>query len=112
MYANKPIFGQGYAATRLWEYEVSPHNTFVMHWADYGIFGILLIPLMFFYASYNIMKFGNQNQKYLAYLIITYFTLSCFFSHNMLEQPLQIASIIILSVIGYKAKNRYLEESL
>jgi len=112
MYANKPIFGEGYASTRLWEYKVSPHNTFVMHWADYGIFGILLIPLMFFSSSYNIFKFGNQNQKYLAYLILTYFTFSCFFSHNMLEQPLQIASIIILSVIGYKAKNRYLEESL
>jgi len=106
MYTSSPIVGSGYASTRLWDHEVSPHNTFVMHWADYGIFGILLMPLMFFLSSLNIFKFGDSKQKDIAILIIIYFTLSSLFSHNMLEQPLQIASIVMLSIIGYKAKNK------
>ncbi|HIP27496.1 MAG TPA: O-antigen ligase domain-containing protein [Flavobacteriaceae bacterium] len=112
MYTSNPIFGTGYASTRLWDYNVSPHNTLAMHWADYGIFGILLIPLMFFFSSVNIFKYGNRNQRHLAFLIITYFLLSCFFSHNMLEQPLQIAPIIMLSVIGHKVRNKYIQRDL
>ncbi len=110
IYLDNPILGKGYASTRLWDHVVSPHNTFAMVWADYGIFGIILIPLMFFFSSYNIVKFGNREQKHLAVLILTYFTLACFFSHNMLEQPAQVASIVILSVLGDKAKNRYMKE--
>jgi O-antigen ligase len=111
MYMTNPIFGSGYASTRLWDYQVSPHNTLVMHWADYGLFGLLLIPLMFLFATLNIFKFGKSDHKKLAISIMLYFTLSSFFSHNMLEQPLQIASIVMLSVIGYKAKKRFYEEN-
>jgi O-antigen ligase len=110
MYTSNPIFGSGYASTRLWDHYVSPHNTFVMHWADYGLFGVLLIPLMFLFSSFNIFKYGNSNQKKLAVAIIFYFALSSFFSHNMLEQPLQIASIVMLSVIGYKVKKKFYQE--
>ena len=111
IYLDNPILGKGYATTRLWDYRVSPHNTFAMVWADYGIFGIFLIPLMFFFSSYNIVKFGSKEQKQLSILIITSFALSCLFSHNMLEIPLQIASIIILSVLGEKAKNNYIKRN-
>jgi len=110
MYMTNPIFGSGYAATRIWDYQVSTHNTFVMHWADYGLFGVLLVPLMFFFATLNLFRFGTSDQKKLAFLVMVYFTLSSFFSHNMLEQPLQIASIVMLSVIGYKAKKRVYED--
>jgi len=111
MYMSNPIFGSGYASTRLWDYQVSPHNTFVMHWADYGLFGVLLMPLMFLFASLSIFRFGTSSQKKLALSVILYFILSSFFSHNMLEQPLQIASMVMLSVIGYKAKKRFYEEA-
>lgn len=111
MYTSNPIFGSGYASTRIWDYQVSPHNTFVMHWADYGLFGVLLIPLMFLFSTLNIFRFGTSDQKKLALSILLYFTLSSFFSHNMLEQPLQIASIVMLSVIGYKAKKRFYQEN-
>ena len=107
MFMDKPIFGNGFASTRLWHYPVSPHNTFVMHWADYGIFGILIIPMMLFFGSKYIFKYAKKEHKHLALLVIIYFMLSCIFSHNMLDQPLQLAVIMALSAIGYKAKLNY-----
>ena len=104
MYTNSPILGNGYASTRLWDFPVAPHNTFIMHWADYGILGILLIPLLLYFATYNIYKYGKKLHKELAFLIMTYFILASFFSHNMLESPFRIAAIIILSALGLKAK--------
>ena len=110
MYTSNPIFGSGYASTRLWEHEVAPHNTFAMHWAEHGILGILLIPLMFFYASKYIFKFATKNQKQLTVSILIYFSFSCLFSHNVLNQPFQIASIIMIAVIGHKAQQKYFSE--
>jgi O-antigen ligase len=112
MFMDKPVFGNGFASTRLWHFPVSPHNTFVMHWADYGIFGMLIIPMMLFFASYYIFKYARREHRQLALLIILYFTLSSFFSHNMLDQPLQLAVIMALSVIGYKAKLNYLRGNI
>jgi len=108
MYAENPIFGSGYGATTFWDYKVSTHNTFAMNWADYGIFGILIIPLMFFFSSYYIFKYGTQANKQLAWLVLIYFTFSSFTSHNMLEIPLQLGTIMALSTIGYKAYQKYL----
>ena len=107
MYANHPIIGNGYASTRLWDLHVAPHNTFVMHWADYGIFGIVIIPLLLYLASYQIYQYGRKSEKDLALLLIVYFTLASFVSHNMLGNPFRIAALVILSVLGLKAKEFY-----
>jgi len=108
MFMDRPILGNGFAATRLWKYNVGPHNTFATHWAEYGIFGMLIIPMMLFFSSRYIFIYGKKDHKQLALLVIIYFTISSFFSHNMLDQPLQLASVITLSVIGYKAKLKYI----
>jgi len=107
MFMDKPVFGYGFAATRLWEYRVSPHNTFVMHWAEFGFFGLLIIPLLLFLVSVDIFKYGSKTQKDKAILIIIFFSVSCFFSHNMLEQQLDVAALVALSIMGLKSKKNF-----
>jgi len=107
MFADEPIFGNGFASTRLWQYKVSPHNTFALNWADFGFFGVLIIPLLLYFATYNIFKFGSNNQKNIALLTIIYFIGSSFFSHNMLEQPLSVGIMVALAVMGHKSKNNF-----
>ena len=104
MFQSNPIFGAGYSSTRLWNHRVSPHNTFIMNWADYGLFGILIIPLLIYLSCYYIFRFGKKEYKHMAILISIYFIFSSFFSHNMLETPFQLASMILLSSLGLKAK--------
>jgi len=104
MFADNPVLGAGYAATRLWQYQWSPHNTFAEHWAEFGILGILIIPLLLYLISIDIFRYGDTNQKQMTVLVIIYFVGACFFSHNMLEQPLNVATLVAISVMGYKAR--------
>jgi len=86
---------------------VSPHNTFALNWADFGFFGVLIIPLLLYFSTYNIFKFGSNNQENIALLTIIYFIGSSFFSHNMLEQPLSVGIMVALAVMGHKSKNNF-----
>jgi len=110
MFADNPLFGSGFAATRLWDHKVGPHNTFAAHWAEFGLFGMFIIPLLLFLSTYNIFKYANSEQKQVAILVIIYFITSSFFSHNMLDQPFQVAVIIALATIGYKRKTLLRED--
>jgi hypothetical protein len=104
MFMDKPLLGNGYVSTRIWKYRVSPHNTFAMLWADYGLVGMSIIPLLFFLSTFYIFIYADKESRQMAILVILYFTFSSFFSHNMLEQPFQLATLMALSVVGYKAK--------
>jgi O-antigen ligase len=106
-FVDNPLFGEGFGATILWEHPVGPHNIFAMLWAEQGIFGFFLIPILFLLTTLNIFKYGNIEQKQLAILFIILFTLSGLFSHDMLSSVTIIAFITIVSTIGYKAKKRH-----
>lgn len=101
LFANNPILGTGLAATSpnmsTWPYRVGPHNTFARQWAEFGLIGLLIIPLMLFAASYNVFKGHNTENKQLAVLFSVYFIVASFFSHNMFEQEFQIAGMILIA---------------
>jgi len=110
MFMNKPLLGNGFLSTRLWEYNVSPHNTIAMTLADFGLFGLLLILLMLWVTTYNIFKYGQKEERQLAWLFIPFFLLSSSFSHNMLEMPFIVATIVLMATLGYKSKNNFFLE--
>ena len=112
IFKDNPIWGGGLGSTLFWEHPVGPHNTFAMLWADQGLFGMLLIPLLFFLATYNIFKYGNKEQKQLAILFIIAYTISCFFSHGRLSNITAIAFITIIASIGYNTKRLYFQGKL
>lgn len=108
MFADNPFVGSGYAATRLWDYRVAPHNTFAMQWAEFGFFGFLIIPLIVILSTYNVLKYGERKDKQMAITFILYFIIACFFSHNIFEQPFRIAGLVIVSTLGYNKKKKFL----
>ncbi len=110
LFMDHPITGVGMGATThgktsLWPYKVGPHNTFAANWAEFGLLGVLFIPLLLFSSTYLIFIGNNKELKQLAVLFILFFVTQSFFSHNMLEQPYQLAAAVMLSIIG--VKNRY-----
>lgn len=110
LFMDHPITGVGIGATTggrtfLWPHNVGPHNTFAANWAEFGLLGVLFIPLLLFSSTYLIFIGNNKELKQLAVLFIIFFVTQSFFSHNMLEQPYQLAAAVMLSVLG--VKNRY-----
>lgn len=104
MFADHPILGNGFAATRMWEYRVGPHNTFALTWADFGLIGVLIIPTFLFFTTYNVIKNSKKEYRDIGILFIFYFTLSSFFSHNMLEEGFNICGAVIIATLGIKNK--------
>ena len=108
MFMQRPVLGNGFATTRTWHHRVGPHNTFAMQWAEMGIWGMLIVPLLFLFSTFDVFKYGSSNQKHIAILVIIFFTFSCFFSHNMFDQQLDIAALVAVSVMGYKSRKKVL----
>ncbi len=109
MFRDSPLIGQGFGSTLFWDHPVGPHNTFAMLWADQGLFGLLLIPLLFYFTTYNIFKYGDKGQKQLAVLFIIAYGLSCIFAHTRLFSITAIAFITAIAAMGYNTKKSYLQ---
>ena len=109
VFTDNPIFGKGLGSTIFWHHPVGPHNTFAMLWAEQGIFGFILLPLLFFVSTINIFKYGKQEHKQLAVLSIVTYTVGCFFSHDILSAVTVIALMAIVSTIGHKMKKLHLK---
>jgi hypothetical protein len=106
IFMNNPIFGAGFASTRIWEYPVGPHNTIMMTFAEFGIFAILIVPLFLFINLYKAHHFKIKEYYDMTILFTIYYLLSCMFSHNMLEQSFNIAGIIIISTLLNKKSQK------
>ncbi len=106
MFYESPFYGNGFASTRLWNYHVGPHNTIALTLAEFGVFGFLIVPLLLFVSTYKIFISKNKELKQIAFSFVIYYLYSCMFSHNMLEQTFNYASIVILSILGLKEINK------
>lgn len=104
MFKENPVFGGGFFATRFWDYKVAAHNTFATNWAEYGVLGLLIIPLLLFSVTYNIFRAKDKENKQVAILFIIHFVIASFFSHNQLEQEYQLAAVALISVLGLPSK--------
>jgi len=109
MFADRPVFGNGFASTSLWDYGVSPHNSFALLLAEFGLIGGLFIPSFLYLSTYKIFKYKNREYKGIAILFIVYFMLFSMVSHNMLTYAFNITAAIILATIGYKNQDKGVE---
>lgn len=105
MFSSSPIFGNGFASTRLWEYSVGPHNSFARTWAEFGVIGLFIIPLFLLTSTYKVIRSGIKEYKSIGVLFIIYYSYSSMFSHNMLDQGFNYAGAIIIATLGYKNYN-------
>ena len=111
IFTDNPVLGKGLGKTIFWHHPVGPHNTFTMLSAEQGIFGLILLPLLFFVSTVNIFKYGKKEHKHLAVLSIITYTLGSFFSHDMLSSVTVIMLMVIIATIGYKMKQIYLKNN-
>jgi len=102
MFADNPIFGNGFASTRLWEYRVAPHNSFARTFAEFGLFGIFIIPSFLYFTTRKVFKSMDKNYRDIGILFIVYYVLSSMFSHNMLDQAFNMVGAIIIATLGSK----------
>lgn len=105
MFANHPVFGNGFASTTLWDWPESTHNLYVLHWANYGLFGMVLIPLLMFILLYK----SQGNAKTTIWLFIFVFMFRSMFSHNTLDIYYLITSISLAMAMNIQSQKGYLK---
>jgi O-antigen ligase len=105
MFEDKPIFGNGYASTKLWDWPESTHNLFVSNWADYGFFGVILIPLLMFFLLRN----SKGDTRTIISLFIFIFMFRSLFTHNSLDIYYFITSISLAMAMNIKSREGYIK---
>lgn len=86
VFADSPLVGSGFNATRAWSYSVSVHNMFILMLAEFGIVGGL------FYAFFLSSIFSIRSN--LGPIIFTLVFMLSFFSHSIFD--LSYYSLLIL----------------
>ncbi|WP_088889148.1 O-antigen ligase family protein [Leptolyngbya ohadii] len=84
MFLERPIFGYGIGSTSDYSitgFTVSTHNMFLLHAAEYGIVGFLILPLII-YAS---TRWATGETRKIAAVFILVILISSLFSHTVLD---------------------------
>ena len=105
LFADSPFFGDGFAATRLWDHRVSPHNTFAVTLAEFGLFGLLMIPSFLYLTTYKLFKSSPKEYRDIGVLFIVYYVSFCMFTHGMLNYAVNMVAAVI--IVTLESKNRY-----
>jgi O-antigen ligase len=103
MFVDSPVFGNGYASTKLWDSPESTHNLFIAHWADYGIFGVMLIPLLMFL----LLRKSEGDTRTVIWLFIVIFMFRSMFTHNSLDIYYFITSMSLAMAMNIKSREGY-----
>lgn len=104
LFADNPFFGDGFAATRIWDERVSPHNTFAVTLAEFGLFGLLIIPSFLFLTTYKLFKNSAKEYRDIAILFIVYYLSFSMFTHGMLSYSINMVAAVV--IVTLEAKNR------
>jgi len=93
-----PVFGGGYAATRIWSYGVSVHNMFILMLAEFGLIGLL------WYADFlrRIFRFPGRFGLVLGPLM----TIESLFTHSYFD----LAHYMLLVMLYWRLSGLVAEE--
>ncbi len=106
MYADNPFFGAGFAATRLWDYSVSPHNTFAVTLAEYGLVGLLIVPSFLYLTTYQLFRTPIKEYRDMGILFIVYYASFCMFTHGMLTYSVNMVAAVFLVTLESKSRHQ------
>jgi len=101
IYTQNPFFGNGFAATRVWEYPVSPHNFYATSLAEYGLLAILILPLLLYMVKINAQGMILQT----AYIFIFFIAIKSIFTHNILESIFYIFCFSLMFAMSENSKS-------
>lgn len=102
MFADNPFTGAGFGATRTWDVAVSAHNLYAVHWAEYGIFGMLILPLLLFLLYWK----AKGEIKKVIFLFIIFILFRSIFTHNTLDSYYILASYSIIMLLNLNSRRK------
>jgi len=105
LFADSPFFGSGFGATRLWDYRVSPHNTLAVTIAEFGLFGLMIIPSFLYLITSKLFKNHAKEYRDLGILFIIYFSSFSMFTHGMLIYPFNMVAAVMIATLELRNRN-------
>jgi len=106
VFQQYPWFGAGLGYTREWDYNISPHNMYLMMAAEGGMLGLAL------FISLLVILWRNTDN--IGRLLVVLFAVRSISSHNMLDQAttLVMLVLIVLSYTNVKAHSAHIKKEL
>jgi O-antigen ligase len=95
MFADRPIFGSGVAASLTWSFEKSSHNQYLNMMVDHGILGMFFLPLLVLAICWR----ATADVKPTAIALGTFISWWGFFSHNIFSERYILLSFALLSAM-------------
>ena len=101
-FANNPLLGGGLALTYHWAHDISTHNIYLFHMAEFGIVGLFLYPLLL--VALLLGARGEARKTgiaFVAFLFIIGFT-----SHNVLDGFHTLLAIAVMASWSFKSRTK------
>jgi O-antigen ligase len=105
MFLERPIFGYGIGSTydrNITGFSVSTHNTYLLYLAEYGVLGIMILPLAI-YAVIHRARGETRNISIIFALFILFISL---FSHTILSLNSYLISFAMMAVMSESSQTR------
>jgi O-Antigen ligase len=109
MFGNHPLLGNGLASTdNLNNWGISTHNMYLLHIADHGILGIVILPALVFAVTWK----AQGESRDIALAFGAFILLWGFFSHNILEERYILICFSLMAAMNRSSRFRRRRRSL
>jgi O-antigen ligase len=109
MFSERPLLGNGLASTdNLNNWGISTHNMYLLHIADHGIFGVLILPSLVYAVTRN----SQGESRDIAWTFGTFILMWGFFSHNILEERYILMCFSLMAAMNRSSRQKRKRKSL
>lgn len=99
-FTSNPVFGAGIGITRIWEDTISTHNTYLSLLAEYGFFGIVILVLLLYAITKNLLISAHKDRQQLGVLFVIYILFTSLFTHNTLDSGVKLGMFALIMAIS------------
>jgi O-antigen ligase len=99
MFLERPWVGQGIGSTsnfNITGFTVSTHNMHLLYAAEYGVLGLLILPLLLYISIYQ----ASGETRKIAIVFTLFILLASMFAHTVLDQRSYLVGFAIMTVMS------------
>jgi O-antigen ligase len=99
MFLERPIFGYGVGSTfdySITHFTVSTHNMYLLHLAEYGALGIIILPL----AIYSVIYRAHADTRKIGISFAVFVLFSSLFCHTVLTMNFFLISFALMAAMS------------
>ncbi|MEA5571823.1 O-antigen ligase family protein [Calothrix sp. UHCC 0171] len=111
MFLERPIFGYGIGSTfdySITKFSVSTHNMFLLYAAEYGIVGILILPL----ATYAVTHRARGETRKIGIIFTIFILFVSLFSHTVLSLLYYLIPFALMAVMSESSRQICSQQAL